>query len=1090
MNRPACSIGPALRAIQSNLAANPATNCAVAFSFSILLAAIACTTAYALPEPQERKVTPAQIEAVRLQDEAAPPPVYGDCISVEQPPVAGGDWCPAIFNTVDTAHYVRGNTLIWHIFVNHSGGAWSAGEIDLMASRSTLARQYYLDHAPTNAYIHFDHENDPGIYYYTPTVPYSIVEGGANWGTWVNDACAALGVPDANGDGNRSDDLTLGLQSWAGGWNNVIAVFQPAEISFRANASVERGACQVPEGATWEVYSHEWGHCYGACDEYEEGDSGECNGNLCGWICQSCYLNDDVPNGNCEVGGCATIDCIMKYEVAGGDGPPCPFTQRHWAWVDANDDGLLDATVWNDNGTGRNLYELYHNGYFIHTNTDWGFSADQRWTGWSAIGVRSRGTANYQLEVFADNNHRWESASSSLAGQEIDFVVGDYNHNNLREDHIQLTKASGTGQYVLTYEGGNENLYPDGVVRSGAWQDYNVVRTYDVPLIAGETIAFALEMDAQLDLGMALFRSNGSTYHAGRAAAVWEEDDWPAGLSETRTYTVPATDIYGLVVWANTEVDGGFTIQIGPTLQALPEATPLASFLDLKLYSYAPYTNYWAVSAVRPGASTDVRLQLYAESTFQTLLETSGAYSNVEFIAADYNPSLSTDYLRSARQTGVNSYSTEWEQGADLLSGFEDGAWAAGHVCKVWDAHLLAGQTYMFRQYETAGAPLDAGLYVTSSAGGDRYVPRSNAAAGSTGGGSDGEWFLYTAPADDWYGCIMIMNNSSGGPYTVGVGPRVTLPPNLPVVLPDEVVWADIPASPLWSVTGVRTASGSESQPLIWTCPGFDLDCNVGEDTSGPGIRFLALDGRHIPNIPRYPRFDRTSGTGQRAMSYDDAAGHSMVFDDLAGLETGQGSFVLDEVVQIWDLDLQVAPAHLQIVVTPLVTGIDLGVALFEPDNAIQPSYYAVASGDAHGAGHAERVVYDFPAGAVYGLVVTNVNGAAGGYRIDVLDANTSGVAAAEPPGQLVFRTRGAMPGPGATVFELALPERAQVALGVFDINGRRVRMLCEDVLEAGTHSVTWNGRDDSGRGAATGLYFARLVAGEESRTLKVVRTQ
>lgn len=1054
----------------------------------LLLLAVVSASAQALPEPKEMRFTKEQIEAARAEDHAAPPPQFEGCI--EEQAVTGGDWCPAIFNTDDAAHYVRGTTLIWHILVNHAGGGWNDTEISQIGTRSVLAREYYADHGPTNAYVRFDHEDEPGFYYYTPTLPYEIVVNGANWGNWVNDACMALGVPDLDGDGAYTDDLTVLLQSWGGGWDNVIAVFQPAELSFRANASVERAACQVPEGDSWEVYAHEWGHCFGACDEYEEQGTGECNGNLCDWICQSCYLTDDVPNGNCEVGGCSTINCIMKYQDAGGDEPPCPFTTRHWAWVDANDDGLLDPTLWNDAGTARNLYELYHNGYFIHTNTTWGMAANQRWTSWSAIGVRSRDTSNYQIEVFVDNNHRWELASSQLPGQEIDFVVGDFNHNNPGQDHIQLTKASGSGQYVLAYESGNEMLFPDGVERAGSWNDYNVVRTYDVPLIAGETIGFELDIDtAQLDLGMALFRSSGSTYYAGRAAAVWEEDDWPGGLSESYVYTVPTTDVYGLVIWANSEVDGAFSVQIGPTISTLAEATPSTNFLDLSLYRYVPYANYWAVSGTRPGPNTNVRLQLYQESTFQTLLATSGAYPGVEFIAADYNPGFSTDYLRVVRQTGVNSYATEWEQGEDLLAGFEDGNWGAGHVCKVWDAHLVAGQTYMVRQYETVGAPLDAGLYLMSSAGGNRYIQRSGAADGSTGGGTDGEWFLYTAPADDWYGVVLMMNDGSAGPYTVGIGPRVSLQPNVPVVLPDEVLWTDIPSSPVWAVTGVRTESGSESQPLIWSCPGFDPDCSVGDDVAGPGIRYLVLDGRNIPNIPYYPRFDRTSGTGERAVSYDDVSGHSLVFSDPGEVEIGQGSFVRDEVVQIWDLNMRFAPIRLEVAVIPLTTSLDVGVAVFEADDGIQPSYYAIAAGNEFGAGQAERVIVEIMDRSVFGLVITDENGAAGGYRIEVRDANApSDVAAAALPRELVFRNSGSMPSTGPAGFELSLPARAHVQLGVFDIQGRRVRALLDQILEAGSHALVWDGEDESGHNASTGLYFARLVAGQESRTVKVVR--
>jgi len=53
---------------------------------------------------------------------------------------------------------------------------------------------------------------------------------------------------------------------------------------------------------------------------------------------------------------------------------------------------------------------------------------------------------------------------------------------------------------------------------------------------------------------------------------------------------------------------------------------------------------------------------------------------------------------------------------------------------------------------------------------------------------------------------------------------------------------------------------------------------------------------------------------------------------------------------------------------------------------------------------------------------------------------------------------------------------RAQTArLDLFDLCGRRVRTLAEGSFAAGSHAVTWDGRDHAGRGCATGVYLARV---------------
>jgi flagellar hook assembly protein FlgD len=58
------------------------------------------------------------------------------------------------------------------------------------------------------------------------------------------------------------------------------------------------------------------------------------------------------------------------------------------------------------------------------------------------------------------------------------------------------------------------------------------------------------------------------------------------------------------------------------------------------------------------------------------------------------------------------------------------------------------------------------------------------------------------------------------------------------------------------------------------------------------------------------------------------------------------------------------------------------------------------------------------------------------------------------------------------------------VRLDGYDVSGRHVRALVNEVRKAGLHSARWSGRDDSGRIARAGVYFVRLefAAGVSSR--------
>jgi hypothetical protein len=73
------------------------------------------------------------------------------------------------------------------------------------------------------------------------------------------------------------------------------------------------------------------------------------------------------------------------------------------------------------------------------------------------------------------------------------------------------------------------------------------------------------------------------------------------------------------------------------------------------------------------------------------------------------------------------------------------------------------------------------------------------------------------------------------------------------------------------------------------------------------------------------------------------------------------------------------------------------------------------------------------------------------------------------------------------TNINFELMEDSQVELSVYDILGRKIAMLQNGFLPAGTHSVTWNGRSDSGEQMATGIFFYRLQSSNFDETKKML---
>jgi hypothetical protein len=72
------------------------------------------------------------------------------------------------------------------------------------------------------------------------------------------------------------------------------------------------------------------------------------------------------------------------------------------------------------------------------------------------------------------------------------------------------------------------------------------------------------------------------------------------------------------------------------------------------------------------------------------------------------------------------------------------------------------------------------------------------------------------------------------------------------------------------------------------------------------------------------------------------------------------------------------------------------------------------------------------------------------------------------------------------TAVSFSLASKGQVNLAVFDVQGRRVRTLVNEVREAGRHVVRWDGKNETGQAVASGMYFTRMEAESFSATQKM----
>ena len=93
-------------------------------------------------------------------------------------------------------------------------------------------------------------------------------------------------------------------------------------------------------------------------------------------------------------------------------------------------------------------------------------------------------------------------------------------------------------------------------------------------------------------------------------------------------------------------------------------------------------------------------------------------------------------------------------------------------------------------------------------------------------------------------------------------------------------------------------------------------------------------------------------------------------------------------------------------------------------------------------------------------------------------------------PTQLVLYPVYPNPSNPETTVAFFLPEQTVVSLRIFNLLGQQVRHLLKEGLSPGYHRIQWDGRDEAGLGAASGVYLVEIRAGDLVRVSKMVLVQ
>jgi len=116
----------------------------------------------------------------------------------------------------------------------------------------------------------------------------------------------------------------------------------------------------------------------------------------------------------------------------------------------------------------------------------------------------------------------------------------------------------------------------------------------------------------------------------------------------------------------------------------------------------------------------------------------------------------------------------------------------------------------------------------------------------------------------------------------------------------------------------------------------------------------------------------------------------------------------------------------------------------------------------------------------------TDASNEGAGWFIDRIEIQLGSPVASESvtdiPAEFALHANYPNPFNPSTNISFAVPERSDVSIQIFDVNGRLVETLASGILAAGNHSLKWNAID-----LASGIYFYRLEAGSFVETRKML---
>lgn len=660
------------------------------------------------------------------------------------------------------------------------------------------------------------------------------------------------------------------------------------------------------------------------------------------------------------------------------------------------------------------------------------FSSNLDWT--AAVLHAVDPSADYDLHLFEptpiwDDAFAVPLAGSTVGAGHLDFVMANKNQVAVNDYHVGVETYAGTGDFwmeeVHNWFMNIDDDYPT-TMSAGEF-----MKIWELTILPGATGPLLMACDAApgSDMRLAVFDQAFTVGGLLDAAAIHGSSS-DGTLRFVHDFAVPGD--YAVVVYRD-PADGN-----GPVDFLLSVRSQAIDYTPMQLATWhSPLTPRPAADGTPSSVPLPAFLSGWAPSTYFNI-----AVSN-------------------------------------------EGPTAAGAVSTVIYRDGLINSPGSSFLYSAIGAIPEGGV-VTMTNRGPVTVP-----------GGRHTWTLEIDPNDSVYE-VSESNNVWGeqycwAPMTLGYGTQIDIMSVSNYLGGAATITSGEPF--LWNCDGYRLApsSGWWSAVAVIHDPADDYDLQLHDASTGPKngfdtyqagsslvggeTDFVVVNRNIVGAINVDLGVTRYSGSPDYSLDVR----QSFVVSDPSLSPIGPITMADGEMLNIYDMWLE--PDVYAFQLDNISGSVDWGFELL-PHNVAYTGRYNHMSGAAafdNGAGVGEWFSVIVTEAGWYGLVVfkANVSSAplVGSYRIR---AGRGGTPVDEGEAPSAMAISGIHPNPFNPSTEIAfmLPVTGAVQLDIYDAKGALVRRLVDGALPAGRHTVAWDGDDDAGRRAASGVFVARMRSG------------